>query len=136
MFFAFNQSFVFSVDFVMCVFLWIVQLIIYPSFAYMDLGKLNSWHSRYTRRIGVIMGPIMILQIILVGSSAYYEPSKIAIFRLITVLSCWVITFLVSVPLHRKIETSKDVSISIKALVKTNWSRTALWSILWMSNFI
>ena len=136
MFFAFNQSFVFGVDFVMCVFLWIVQLIIYPSFAYMDLDKLNSWHSKYTRRIGLIMGPIMILQIFLIGSFAYYEPGKITIFRLIIVLSCWVITFLVSVPLHRKIETSTDVSMSIKALVKTNWSRTALWSILWMSNFI
>jgi hypothetical protein len=132
---AFSQCLVFSVDFVMCVFLWLVQLIIYPSFSVIDLSKLNSWHLKYTKRVGLIMGPIMILQIFLVGSVAYYEPNGITIFRLIVLLSCWVLTVLISVPLHRKIENRVDVTQSIEALVKTNWSRTALWTILYLSNF-
>jgi hypothetical protein len=43
------------------------------------------------------------------------------------VVAVWGVTFLVSVPLHAKLEHGKDDAV-IRRLVATNWIRTGLWT--------
>ena len=51
------------VDFGLVVLIWIVQLIIYPSFLYYNSNTLSKWHKTYTGRITTIVAPLMIAQI-------------------------------------------------------------------------
>ena len=51
------------VDFGLLVLIWIVQLIIYPSFLYYKSKNLMVWHQKYTERIAVIVLPLMLMQL-------------------------------------------------------------------------
>jgi hypothetical protein len=59
-------------------------------------------------------------------------PSLIDGCVLALVALTWVSTFLVSVPLHRRLEGG-DRSLELcRALERTNWPRTALWSLIFL----
>ena len=46
------------------------------------------------------------------------------------ILVCWILTFFVSVPLHRKIERNDTTRETRQKLIATNWPRTILWSVI------
>ena len=54
------------VDIGLVVLIWMVQLIVYPSFTFYSKENLVNWHQKYTARIAVIVIPLMFLQLILV----------------------------------------------------------------------
>ncbi len=118
------------VDFGLVVLIWMVQLIVYPSFLFYTPKNLISWHKKYTPKITVIVAPLMFLQVILNTLNAFFRCNYLAIFILIFIALIWLITFLYFVPLHQKIETNKISRIQLKRLVKFNWIRTILWSII------
>ena len=45
------------------VLIWLVQLIIYPSFRYTEEKEFILWHARYISLIGLVFSPFMLLQI-------------------------------------------------------------------------
>ena len=115
-------------DFGMAVTLWLVQLVIYPSFLTCDLTKLVAWHKAYTKRVAWIIIPLMFTQLPLVGRISWLEPTKANLAALACVLACWVLTFAVSVPLHRKIDAGDTSGETVQRLIRTNWPRTILWT--------
>lgn len=115
-------------DFGMVVILWLVQLVIYPSFLVCDLSKLVEWHRAYTRRVGWVIIPIMFTQLPLVAWLNYQAPSGVNLAALICVMACWGLTFGVSVPLHRKMDRGDTSSKTVQCLIRTNWPRTILWT--------
>ncbi len=44
------------------------------------------------------------------------------------VLSTWLVTFLISVPLHRAIDQQADSMLAREKLIQTNWIRTITWT--------
>lgn len=112
----------------MVVILWLVQLVIYPSFLVCDLSKLAEWHRAYTRRVGWVIIPIMFIQLPLLAWLNYQAPSGANLAALICVMACWGLTFGVSVPLHRKMDRGDTSSKTVQCLIRTNWPRTILWT--------
>ncbi|MFU8848803.1 MAG: hypothetical protein ACNA77_08820 [Opitutales bacterium] len=123
-------------DFGMLVILWLVQLVIYPSFLACDLSKLLEWHRAYTRRVGWVIIPIMFAQLPLVAWLSYESPSRANLAAFICVLACWVLTFGVSVPLHRKMDRGDTSSKTVQRLIRTNWPRTMLWTAVFVLGLI
>lgn len=117
------------IDFGMLTVLWLVQLVIYPSFLRIEAGQLLSWHQTYTFRVSFVIMPLMLAQLGLAVLAATAESAGwLDGLVLALVLLCWGLTFFVSVPLHRKIDTG-DLSLPTRlALIRTNWPRTALWT--------
>jgi hypothetical protein len=116
-------------DFGMVVILWLVQLVIYPSFLRCELTRLVEWHRVYTRRAAWVIIPIMFTQLPLVGWLSWQEPTKANLTASACLLVCWVLTFGVSVPLHHKIDSGDTSGETIQRLIKTNWPRTFLWTV-------
>ncbi|WP_405396692.1 hypothetical protein [Maribacter sp. Asnod2-G09] len=114
------------------VLIWIVQLIIYPSFSYYKHVDLFQWHSSYTKRIAVIVIPLMVTQLIISLIQVYTTPDFYSILYSSLVIAAWIITFIMFVPLHENISKERDVEISIKKLKLHNWLRTVLWSFIFM----
>lgn len=129
-------AFTIPLDFFMCMFLWIVQLIIYPSFKCMHGFEFNHWHLKYMRTVGLLVGPIMITQIVLTGYVFYIDTSYGSLIRVILLTLAWGWTLLFSIPLHRKLETGSEIERSKILIVQTNWFRTITWTLLFISNFI
>lgn len=118
------------VDFGMCVVLWLVQLVIYPSFLRLKSNELVAWHKTYTFRVSFVILPLMFGQLALSILSVVGDASILEWTAFAFVLVCWILTFFVSVPLHRKIEQNDITRETRQKLIATNWPRTILWSVI------
>ena len=116
------------VDFGLTVLIWLVQVIIYPGFHYLDREKLVAWHRIYARRISFFVIPLMTAQVALLGYQTWSMPSLVNIAACFCVAGAWLSTFAFSVPLHQKISQGVFHGKILDRLVVTNWPRTLLWS--------
>jgi len=79
--------------------------------------------------MGYVAGPLMVAQLGLSSLILAIDSQSIPSVKHFTlVVSTWLITFFVSVPLHRKLQKIGKSSSVINSLVFTNWIRTAIWS--------
>ena len=125
-----------SLDLAMLVFLWLVQIIIYPSFKKISRECILSWHKSYQTKVLLIMGPIMLLQIYGITIDLINSISPITVIRFILLTLSWLLTVMISVPLHKKIERNNDLEPSIDKLIKTNVLRTFTWTSIYLTHFL
>lgn len=108
----------------MCGVIWLVQILIYPSFR---LAKDVKYHHFHMKAITFVVLPAMLLE--LAGTIYYYlliqEPLILA--SLVLLILIWLSTFLLQVPQHRRIQSENSIK-SINRLISSNWIRTILWS--------
>lgn len=117
-----------AVDFGMLVLIWLVQLIIYPSFEFSDKETFAFWHQRYTGLITLVVLPLMLGQLALTGYQLTQERSWSTITCMILIVFCWVVTFTLSVPAHNQLQSSGNKIETVTWLVRTNWLRTIAWT--------
>ncbi|MDP5060756.1 MAG: hypothetical protein NWP64_02445 [Maribacter sp.] len=118
------------IDFGLVVLIWIVQLIIYPSFTFYNHKNLVIWHKKYTRLIAYIVGPLMVGQLALSIYHCITETEPYQLLKLILIIFVWVITMLQFVPLHNRITNNQFDHQVLLSLVQKNWSRTTLWTVI------
>lgn len=124
------------IDFGMLVLIWLVQLLIYPGFKYFGTKNLIIWHRKYTQNMGLIVGPLMLVQLGLHIYSTIFNFSLLRSFNLILVVFTWVYTFLYFVPLHQKISKGVFIRSDLIDLELNNWWRTLIWSIIFILQLI
>jgi hypothetical protein len=111
----------------MCGVIWVIQMVHYPSFAYMNPTQFTEAHQRHTSMMGVIVGPVMILELM---AGLWLVSERITSFSLLNlgiIALLWFFTFFVSVPLHNQLDAGFNL-VAIQKLVTTNWPRTILWT--------
>ncbi len=119
-------------DFGLVVLIWIIQLIIYPSFIYYPNENLVPWHRKYAFRFSFIVIPLMLGQL---GISIYQVitfTNLYTLFSLVIIILIWISTFLQFVPIHSNISKGNVSEKMLKAIVRKNWLRTFLWSLLFV----
>lgn len=125
------------IDFGMCVTLWLVQLVIYPSFLRIEDSQLIRWHKTYTFRVSFVIMPLMLAQLALAVAAVFADPAQRLDWLILgLVLLCWLLTFFVSVPLHRKIDEGDPTQAFRKRLIQTNWPRTVLWTVIFLLGLV
>jgi DMSO reductase anchor subunit len=117
-------------DIGLLVLIWNVQLIIYPGFQYYTPENLLKWHKKYTIGISVIVIPLMFGQLIIniiefINAQTFHSTGSLILITLV-----WISTFTQFVPLHRKISQDQFDENLLQQLVKRNWIRTFLWTII------
>lgn len=117
-------------DFGLVVLIWMVQLIVYPSFIYYSKADLIPWHNIYTGKITLIVLPLMLGQLIVAGLQMSQNLNWYTGISLLIILILWGSTFLVFVPLHGDISSHTFDEQTLTQLVNRNWVRTILWSLL------
>ncbi len=117
------------VDFGLFVFIWLVQLVIYPSFLFLEGKKLQRWHSLYMQRLTYVAFPLMVSQLGLVLFQVFQERNGLVMGSLVLVVAVWIITFAYAVPAHRSITKHQNVKESIVQLNRLNWYRTFAWTV-------
>ena len=124
------------VDFGMLVLIWMIQLIVYPSFKHHSEESLARWHRIYTFRISLIVVPLMVAQLLVYTYRSVKVPTIETLSGAAIVVAMWLITFVVFVPLHAKLTRGVQVDEVCSRLVKFNWVRTILWSLLFLLSAI
>lgn len=124
------------IDAGLVVLIWLVQLIIYPSFTYYKPENLFKWHQKYTTRLAFVVIPLMLSQLGLAIVTVFCELNLVSISSLLIILFLWIFTFVSFAPLHFKIsERNSDQNI-LHLLIRRNWIRTFLWSFLFIFHLI
>ena len=124
------------IDFGFVILIWAVQLVIYPSFTYYTSPNLYHWHRSYTKRVTIIVLPLMFSQLILGIVQLYQVQDWFSILSIVVIVSLWLQTFLVFVPLHQSIDNNTPIDNVCNKLVKYNWMRTILWTLLFIISLI
>ena len=123
-------------DLGLLVLIWLVQLVIYPSFLYYERDNLRQWHYNYTKKVIYVVLPLMMGQFIIAGIHLFNDFSIFTLVSFLIIVSLWIITFFIFVPLHNKVSTDVIRSSILNKLVQLNWIRTVLWSGLFISNLL
>lgn len=110
--------------------IWLVQLIIYPSFQYFDHQKLQIWHPKYTRLVTFFAFPLMTGQLALHGFQAWQTFNLLNGLMLFSIALGWIITFGKEVPYHNKISEGVNIEQNIEQLIAWNWSRVVVWTLV------
>ncbi|AGI26984.1 putative membrane protein [Polaribacter sp. MED152] len=124
------------VNFGLVVLIWIVQLIVYPSFLFYKRENLMLWHNTYTRRIAIVVVPLMLLQLIISITNCLFGFNMINLLILLIAAFLWVFTFTSFAPIHFKISENNFETEQLNQLVTRNWIRTILWTILFILGII
>ncbi len=117
--------------FIMVGVIWVIQLVHYPSFYYIDKKKYQSFQKFHMNNISYIVMPTMLVELCtgfililyfnnLYGNFTFY----LSIFLLFCI---WLITGIIFTKLHNKLLEGYDELI-IKKMIEWNWSRTLFWT--------
>ncbi|MDA8017781.1 MAG: hypothetical protein MPN21_10065 [Thermoanaerobaculia bacterium] len=122
-------------DFGLVILIWLVQLIIYPSFRYIDRAKLGHWHARYTVLISSVVVPLMLGQALVVGLQVWQRGGALDWMSAALLGLVWLVTFSRAVPLHDRIARHAEPDSHLEALVRWNWARTVLWTVIFIAGW-
>lgn len=110
--------------------IWMVQLIVYPSFLFYNKENLVQWHNMYTRRIAILVVPLMLIQLLISILNIIVTFSITNLTIMLLVLFLWIFTFTSFAPVHFKISENNFKKTQLEQLVKRNWIRTIIWSLI------
>ena len=111
--------------------IWIVQLVHYPSFAYVAPDRFEAFTTFHQRSISYIVMPLMLVEVGTALALLVHKPTVLPMW--IAVLGAallgviWASTFALQVPLHTQLTQGHDEN-AIRKLVQTNWIRTIAWT--------
>ena len=108
--------------------IWVIQLLHYPSFHFINDTKYIEFQHFHMKRISFIVIPAMLIELASALLLAYFFRSSLIIILLALLLGVWAITFIFFINMHQKLTNGYNQCI-VDRLVKINWSRTTLWSL-------
>ena len=110
--------------------IWVIQLVHYPFFQYVDQNKQRLAANFHTSRIFWCVFPAMIIEVItlILYIIQKNQINEIEITITTLLITIWASTILIQVPQHQAMATQYNQSI-IKQLVKKNWIRTICWTL-------
>ena len=112
------------------VLIWMIQLIVYPSFLFYTAKELIAWHKMYTKAIALIVIPLMLGQLGIIIYQVFLVQNTYTLTSIVLVVFLWGITLLKFAPIHQQISEGKSHIQLLKKLVQNNWIRTLIWTIL------
>src|SRR5688500_3929922 len=108
--------------------IWLVQIVVYPLFARVGPSEYIDYHRFYTRRIPLV--------VIVPGFASFLIPIPLAIWgpavpawlsaaNIATGIGGLLVTVLLEIPRHGRLERGGKHAATITELIRYNWPRTA-----------
>ena len=112
--------------------IWVIQLVHYPSFHYIDRSRYELFQDFHMRNISWIVFPLMSFELI-TGILLLYSPifgynNKLFFISMILLALIWLLTGTLFISIHKNLSKGFNKDI-INKLVHLNWLRTILWSL-------
>lgn len=114
-------------SFGMLVLIWLIQLLHYPSFLFVETSRFQDFESFHQKTISYLVVPLMLSELLLGLYFAFEFTNPWTLSNLLLVLVLWAYTFAVSARIHQKLSSGYDTKLILQ-LISTNWPRTILWT--------
>ena len=108
--------------------IWLVQLVHYPVFEFLDRATFARCHAYHSSAISVVVMPGMLIELALASLMLFKRADLPAFIGLALLILIWGMTFLVMIPLHTKLGSEGYHLQLIQSLVQWNWLRTIAWT--------
>lgn len=111
--------------------IWIVQLVVYPGFAFVAREQFADVHHRYTAAVGLVVGPAMVAELATGAMLLMHLTGHVLslmVFEMAILGLAWLSTVFVQVPCHNQLQFGYEEKVYVR-LVRTNWLRTTAWSL-------
>ena len=111
--------------------IWLVQLVQYPMFEYLDRATFTRSHAFHGAAIGWVVGPPMLVELAMAASILWRRGmgNAPALCGFMLVLGLWALTLFVMIPLHGRLGSEGFSPEVHQALVRWNWLRTIAWTV-------
>ena len=110
--------------------IWIIQLVHYPSFHFIELNQYTTFQRFHMSRISYVVIPAMLTElftlILIIISMDQVDHIILASALLLIVI--WLMTAVFFSGVHQKLTLGYD-QVVVEKLVKLNWGRTLLWTL-------
>jgi hypothetical protein len=107
--------------------IWFVQVVHYPLLRRIPVSEVSAYAREHARRTGWVVGPVMLAELGLALALAA-RGGLLAWTSLGLLGVLWASTAWIQVPLHRRLTLAPDPA-AVESLVRTNWLRTAGWTL-------
>lgn len=110
--------------------IWLIQLVVYPSFRTIDAGEFRAAMLRHQALTGRVVILPMLVELIATLMLLVFQPLTILAWLGCGCVAVWGLsTVLVQVPIHiRLAERGPDEEL-FRRLVNGNWPRTIAWTV-------
>ena len=110
--------------------IWVIQLVHYPSFHFVELKQYTTFQRFHMSRISYVVIPAMLTElftlILIVISMDQIDTLIVA--SAILLIFIWLMTAVFFSGVHQKLTLGYDQTV-VDKLVKLNWGRTLLWTL-------
>ena len=110
--------------------IWVIQLVHYPSFHFIDIKQYTTFQRFHMSRISYVVIPAMLTElftlILIVISMDQIDTLVLA--SAILLIFIWLMTAVFFSGVHQKLTLGYDQTV-VDKLVKLNWGRTLLWTL-------
>lgn len=115
--------------------IWTIQVVHYPLFDGVHPARYAAWQRRHMTRITIVVAPLMLaealtaaLALFLVLTRGPTDLVAVSLLGVVLLAAIWLSTAFVQAPLHGRLTEGFDASRH-RRLVRSNWTRTALWTV-------
>lgn len=111
--------------------IWLVQVLVYPSFLLIPPNQRAPFHRHHVNRISTIVLPLMVAELACGVWLTWLVWPNVGVDRaaaMACLATVWISTFSLQVPLHQRIAITGEER-TIRLLISSNWIRTLAWTI-------
>ena len=110
--------------------IWVIQLVHYPSFHFIELKQYTTFQRFHMSRISYVVIPAMLTELFtLIFLIIFMDKidTLVTVSGLLLII-IWLMTAVFFSGVHQKLTLGYDKSV-VNSLVKLNWGRTLLWTL-------
>ena len=110
--------------------IWVIQLVHYPSFHFIELKQYTIFQRFHMSRISYVVVPAMLTELFtLIFLIIFMDKidTLVTVSGLLLII-IWLMTAVFFSGVHQKLTSGYDKTV-VNSLVKLNWGRTLLWTL-------
>ena len=110
--------------------IWVIQLVHYPSFHFIELKQYTTFQRFHMSRISYVVIPAMLTELftLILIIISMDQIDTLVLASAILLIFIWLITAVFFSGIHQKLTLGYDQTV-VDKLVKLNWGRTLLWTL-------
>ena len=110
--------------------IWIIQLVHYPSFHFIERNQYTTFQRFHMSRISYVVIPAMVTELftLILIIISIDQVNLIILASTLLLIVIWLITAVFFSGVHQKLTLGYDQAV-VEKLIKLNWGRTLLWTL-------